>query len=210
MSPFFRRACIATTILAGSGLILFLYWPSNRMPPRPASSVVTGVAAIGGPFALTDTKGNTVTEAALQGRYSLIYFGYTFCPDICPLILQNMTDAIQTLGPDGDAVLPVFITIDPERDTTEVMAAYLEHFHPRFVGLRGAPEQTAQAVQSYRAYARKAETTGPADKAGGAYVMDHTGYIYLMDKDGKYVTHFKMDTPSAEMSARIKQAQSAP
>lgn len=206
MPPLARRATIAVFIVAAMGLILFLYWPRQQIAFNVTPPSVSGVAAIGGPFTLTDTKGNTVTEAALNGHFSLIYFGYTFCPDICPLALQNMMKAIEFAGTAGDAVQPIFITIDPERDTTEAMAAYIAHFDPRFIGLRGTPEQTQEAERSYRVYARKAETVGPADKAGGEYVMDHTGYIYLMGKDGKYITHFSVDAPLPEMGIRLKKA----
>ena len=206
MPPFARRATIAIFIIAAMGLILFLYWPRQRVAVNVTPASVSGTAAIGGPFTLTDTKGSTVTEAALLGHFSLIYFGYTFCPDICPLALQNITKAIEFAGPAANDVQPIFITIDPERDTSEVMAAYVAHFDPRFMGLRGTPEQTQAAEHAYRVYARKSETIGPPDKAGGEYVMDHTGYIYLMDKDGKYVTHFPVDATIPEMGLRLKRA----
>jgi cytochrome oxidase Cu insertion factor (SCO1/SenC/PrrC family) len=206
MPPVARRIFIAAFIVAAMVLILFLYWPRERvslvqtMRPPAAST-----AAIGGPFTLTDTKGNTVTEATLLGHVSLIYFGFTFCPDICPVALENITKAIEMAGEAGDDVLPVFITVDPERDTTEAMAAYIAHFHPRFIGLRGTSEQTQEAVRSYRAFAKRSETIGPPDKAGGDYVMDHTGYTYLMGKDGKYITHFSMNAGLPEISQRLKQ-----
>ena len=206
MSPIARRAVIAGFVAASMGLILYLYWPRERVAVNVTPPSVSGTAAIGGPFTLTDTKGNTVTEAALLGHFSLIYFGYTFCPDICPLALQSMTKAIEFAGPAGADVQPIFITVDPERDTTEAIAAYIAHFDPRFIGLRGTPEQTQEVERSYRVYARRAETIGPPDKAGGEYVMDHTGYIYLMGKDGKYITHFSADATLPEMGLRLKRA----
>jgi cytochrome oxidase Cu insertion factor (SCO1/SenC/PrrC family) len=194
-----RRLLIASAILLASLLVLYVYWPGNNfVRPAPTPSV-TGTASIGGPFTLVDTK------AALNGHYSLVFFGYTYCPDICPLSLQTMTQALEMAGPVAESVLPVFITIDPERDTPDVMAAYITHFHPRFLALTGTPEQVTAAEKSYRVYAAKAETVGPKDnKAGGEYVMDHTGYTYLMGKDGKYVTHFQRDVTAADMAARLR------
>jgi protein SCO1/2 len=194
-----KRIGIALLILAGTVLILVLYLPGLR--PQPQSAItVTGQAAIGGPFMLQDTKGNTVTESLLAGHYSLVYFGYTFCPDICPLALQNMTQALMMAGPVAETVLPIFITIDPERDTKEVIAAYLGHFHPRMVGLTGTPEQLRDAERSYKVYAAKsAGSEGKSD-----YMMDHTGYIYLMDRAGRYVAHFPKDATAQDISARLR------
>ena len=198
-----KRLSIALAILAGSILILLLYGPGLR--PRPmTTTTVSGVAAIGGPFTLIDTKGNTVTEAVLQGRYSLIYFGYTYCPDICPLALQNMTQALEMAGPVAEDVLPVLITIDPERDTPEVLASYMTHFSPRFLALTGTPEQVQAAERSYRVYAAKSQATDKSSDDGGNYLMDHTGYIYLMDRTGQYVANFQKDATPADIAARLR------
>src|SRR4051812_28481865 len=117
-----KRIAIALLVAAGTVLILLLYLPGMR--PQPQSAItVSGQAAIGGPFALEDTKGNAVTESVLAGHYTLVYFGYTFCPDICPLALQNMTTAIMMAGPVAEDVLPLFITIDPARGSKEVIAS---------------------------------------------------------------------------------------
>ena len=194
-----KRIGIALMVLAGTILILILYLPGIRPQPQSANTV-TGQAAIGGPFTLEDSKGNVVTESVLAGHYSLVYFGYTFCPDICPLALQNMTQAIMMAGPVAEAVLPVFVTIDPERDTKDVIGAYLGHFHPRMIGLTGTPEQLREAERAYRVYAAKsAGSEGKPD-----YMMDHTGYIYLMDRDGHYVTHFAKDATAQDISARLR------
>lgn len=194
-----KRISIALVLAIGTVFILMMYLPGLRPQPRPAVSV-SGQAALGGPFTLEDTKGNVVTEAVLNGHYSLVYFGYTFCPDICPLALQNMTQALQMAGPVADDVLPVFITIDPARDTKEVIASYLGHFHPKMIGLTGTPEQIAAAESTYRVYAAKsAGSEGKPD-----YLMDHTGYIYLMDKQGKYVAHFPKDATALDISNRMR------
>ncbi len=194
-----KRIAIALVLALGTIFILVMNLPGMRPQSRPAVTV-TGQAALGGPFTLEDTKGNAVTEAVLNGHYSLVYFGYTFCPDICPLALQNMTQALQMAGPVADDVLPVFITIDPERDTKEVIAAYLGHFHPKMIGLTGTPEQIAAAESAYRVYAAKS----PGSEGKADYMMDHTGYIYLMDKRGQYVAHFPKDATALDISNRLR------
>ncbi|MBX7198082.1 MAG: SCO family protein [Rhodospirillaceae bacterium] len=196
-----KRIGIALVLALGTVFILVMYLPGMRPQPRPAVTV-SGQAAIGGPFTLEDSKGNVVTEAILNGHYSLVYFGYTFCPDICPLALQNMTQALQIAGPAADDVLPVFITIDPARDTKEVIAAYLGHFHPRMIGLTGTPEQIKAAESVYRVYAEKAPGSGDTPD----YMMDHTGYIYLMDKQGQYVAHFPKDATALDIANRMRRA----
>ncbi len=198
-----KRLSIALAILAGTLLILVLYLPGQR--PKPTTTTtVSGVAAIGGPFTLVDTKGRTVTEAALQGRYSLVYFGYTYCPDICPLALQNMTRALEMAGPVAEDVLPVLITIDPERDTPEVLASYMTHFSPRFLALTGTPEQVQAAEHSYRVYAAKSQTKDNRGDDGSSYLMDHSGYIYLMDRAGLYVANFQKDATAADIATRLR------
>lgn len=194
-----KRLGIALALALGTVLILVMYLPGMRPQSRPAVTV-SGQAAIGGPFILEDSKGNTVTEAVLAGHYSLIYFGYTFCPDICPLALQNMTQALQIAGPAADDVLPVFITIDPERDTKEVIGAYIGHFHPKMIGLTGTPEQIKAAESVYRVYGEKS----PGSEGKADYMMDHTGYIYLMDKQGRYVAHFPKDATALDITNRLR------
>jgi protein SCO1 len=136
--------------------------------------------SIGGPFTLTDQHGDTVTEAALKGHPSAMFFGYTFCPDVCPTTLFEMTGWLEKLGPDADTIRVYFVSVDPERDTRETLAEYLSAFDPRITGLTGTPEEVAEIVKDYRVYARKV----PLD--GGGYVMDHTATIYLIDSNGVF------------------------
>lgn len=150
----------------------------------------SGKAAIGGPFELVDHTGQTVTEADFEGQYTLVYFGFTFCPDVCPTELQAMSVALDLLGDDAEAITPIFITIDPERDTVELMATYREHFHPRMQALTGSSEQIAAAARTYRVYYAKVE-----DESSTEYLMDHSAYVYLMDKNGEYLKHFAPNTP---------------
>jgi protein SCO1/2 len=172
-----------------------------RGMPQPAGqSTSTGRALIGGPFTLTDQNGRTVTEKDFLGKYSLLVFGYTFCPDICPTELGLVTEALNKLGPKGDAITPVFITIDPKRDTVENVKNYVASFHPRFVGLTGSEEQIKQAASAYRVYYAKADG---GDAKSDTYLMDHSTFIYLMGPKGEYVTHFGYGLSADDLIARL-------
>jgi protein SCO1 len=163
------------------------------------SSMAGGEASVGGPFTLTDQHGAEVTEQDFAGRYMLVYFGYTYCPDICPLSLANMTRAVDLLSPDqADQVVPIFITVDPERDTVNQLAEYAPLFHPRLVALTGSPEAIKAAAQAYRVYFAKAGKDGTDD-----YLMDHSTFIYLMGPDGRYVRHFAHNAAPEEIAAGI-------
>ncbi|MDQ7018563.1 MAG: SCO family protein [Robiginitomaculum sp.] len=152
----------------------------TRQPP-PARTEVN----IGGPFTLTDTSGKIVTQADFLGKPMLVYFGYSYCPDVCPYALQMMASALDTLGKDKSRITPVFITVDPERDTPENLAQYVHSasFPDGLVGLTGTPEQIKAIAKAYAVYFKK---VGEGDD----YVMDHTSAMFLMDKDGKYVAVF--------------------
>lgn len=138
-------------------------------------------ASIGGPFTLIDQHGDTVTEAALMGHPSAMFFGYTFCPDVCPTTLADMTLWLQDLGPDGHKLKVYFVTVDPERDTQEHMAEYLQAFDPRIVGLTGDRVAVDAMLAAFRVYSRK--TGEDADY----YLMDHTASVYLLDAEGRFV-----------------------
>lgn len=161
---------------------------------------VTGEALVGGPFQLTDHTGRAVTDQDFLGQNLLIYFGFTYCPDVCPTELAKVAAAVDLLPPDAN-VTPVFITIDPERDGVEEMKAYVEAFHPKMVGLTGTPEQIRAVAKAYRVYYAKAATGGATD-----YLMDHSSIIYFMGEDGKYIAHFTMNTTPEEMAARMREA----
>ncbi len=198
-----KRLAIALALLLATLLVLLLYLPEMR--PQPPVSMASGAVAIGGPFTLVDAKGETVTDANLKGRYSLIYFGFTNCPDICPLALQTMTQALEAAGPAADGVQPVFISVDPERDTADALAGYIANFHPRFLALTGTVEQAREAAKSYKVYAAKAPVKDADGKETGDYTVNHTGYIYLMDRDGKYLAHFPSEAKADEITAAIRQ-----
>ena len=186
----FKLTAVAiAALLAGGGLALTLRAPGLAVAPGTAvtgpaaPAAVTGKALIGGPFSLVDTTGKRVTDADFRGRYMLVYFGYTFCPDVCPASLQVICAALDQLGPDGEKVTPVFITLDPARDTPEKLGAYVKSFHPRLVGLTGSAEEIASVVKAYRVYAKKA----PDEKNPADYTMDHSSIVFLMGPNGGLV-----------------------
>jgi protein SCO1/2 len=153
---------------------------------------VTAPAAIGGPFQLTDQAGQTVTEKNLQGKPTLIFFGFTHCPDICPTSLFEISEVLRALGGDADRVNAYFISVDPERDTAEAMKNYLSSFDPHLKGLTGDADAVAKVISGFRVYAKKVPLKD------GDYTMDHTALIYLMDRDGKFVAPFNLKrTPEA-------------
>ena len=158
----------------------------------------TAPAAIGGPFQLTDQAGRTVTEKNLQGRPTLIFFGFTHCPDICPTSLFEISEVLRAMGKDADRVNAYFISVDPERDTTEAMKDYLSSFDPHLEGLTGNPEQIAKVISAYRVYARKV----PLKE--GDYTMDHTALIYLMDRDGRFVSPFNIKRPPEQAAEDLR------
>ena len=154
---------------------------------------------IGGTFELTDQTGNRVSESAFRGKYMLVYFGYTFCPDVCPVDLQRISAALDLVG-ETSAIQPVFVTIDPARDTVQAMATYTQHFHPALMGLTGTEEEIATATSAYRIFFAKAPNAEDPD----AYLMNHSSYIYLMDCDGNYIRHFSSDSTPEEIAAALK------
>ena len=189
-------AAVALIIGATTAAIVTLSPPGGLLKGGVRT---TGTALVGGPFSLVDHNGKAVTERDFRGRHMLIYFGFTHCPDFCPAALQVMSAALEDIGDKADRVTPIFITVDPERDTPELLKGYVTHFHPRMVGLTGTAEQAAAVAKAYRVYARKV-TDGSDD---GSYTMDHSSIIYLMDADGKFVTHFSHGTPVDTMSRRL-------
>jgi cytochrome oxidase Cu insertion factor (SCO1/SenC/PrrC family) len=180
---------LGLVLAAGGFAAWYLVQPARTGAIVSGETRSSGSALIGGPFTLTDQTGARRSEADLRGRYALVYFGYTYCPDVCPTSLSTMSRAIDQLAetaPDkAAAVLPVFITVDPERDTVEALATYASNFHPRMMALTGTPEEIAAAAKAYRIYYQRVEEPDASD-----YLMDHSSVIYLMGPDGNYLTHF--------------------
>lgn len=165
--------------------------------PR-GGQLASSSSAIGGAFSLVDQSGKPFTEKDLTGKPSLVFFGFTHCPDICPTKLFEITQMLDSLGTDAGKVNVVFITVDPERDTTELLSTYLGSFHAGIRGLTGTEEQVTQAMRGYRAFGRKV----PLD--GGGYTMDHTTFVYLMDKQGQFVSTFDVARDPAKAAQDLR------
>lgn len=193
MSSAARPLVIATAFAASLVLgLLIMFWAMGGV------SKVAQPAAIGGPFQLTDQTGKAVTDKDLKGKPTLIFFGYTHCPDVCPTSLFEMSEVLRALGKDADKVNAVFISVDPERDTPATMKDYLSSFDPHLEGLSGDPAETARVITSYRVYAKKVPTKD------GDYTMDHTALIYLMDREGRFVSPFNLKRTPEEAAADLK------
>jgi protein SCO1/2 len=195
-----RRAAVLLANLALAVVVLgTLAWlwldPLGRQGTREA----LGPVPIGGAFTLVDQDGRPVTEQDFRGRWMLVYFGYTWCPDACPLGLTTIAAALDLMPPELAAqVTPVLITVDPERDTPAVLKGYVAAFHPRLVGLTGSPEEVAAALKAWRVFARKARI-----ETDGGYLVDHSTFTYLMAPDGSYAAHFTHDVTPEELATRI-------
>jgi protein SCO1/2 len=193
MSRTVRPLVIATAFAASLVVgLLLMFWVMG------GAGKVVQPAAIGGPFQLTNQDGKTVTDRDLKGKPTLIFFGYTHCPDVCPTALFEMSEVLRALGKDADKVNAYFISVDPERDTQAAMKDYLSSFDPHLVGLSGDPAEIARVLTSYRVYTRKVPT------GDGDYTMDHTALIYLMDRDGRFVSPFNLKRTPEEAAADLK------
>jgi protein SCO1/2 len=193
MSSAARPLVIATAFAASLILgLLIVFWAMGGV------SKVAQPAAIGGPFQLTDQNGKAVTDKNLKGKPTLIFFGYTHCPDVCPTSLFEISEVLRAMGKDADKVNAVFISVDPERDTPTTMKEYLSSFDPHLEGLSGDPAETAKVITSYRVYAKKVPTKD------GDYTMDHTALIYLMDREGRFVSPFNLKRTPEEAAVELK------
>ena len=198
-----RLVNIATGTLIGLAVVAVLWLATDG--GRGGGNGEREAVPIGGSFALTRHDGVRVTDQTFRGRHMLIYFGYSYCPDVCPLELANMTravDAFEEAGGDPGKLQPVFITVDPERDTPEALAEYVGLFHPRLVGLTGDEDEIRAVTKAYRVYYRKARDDGSASD----YLMDHSSIVYLMDPEGRYVAHFGPNTPAETMTETLQEA----
>lgn len=202
--PSYPLIAVLLAALAAIGLITWVAWTLTRPAPRVQVGDVRTVAIapavkIGGPFTLVDQTGATVSDTTWRGKLMLIYFGYGFCPDVCPTELQIMSGALDALGDDAARVQPIFITVDPERDTVEFMADYVSHFHPDMVGLTGTEAAINEAAKAFRVYHRKA-----VDDSATDYLVDHSSFVYLMGPDGNFLTMFNTGTDPHTMAQTIQ------
>ena len=170
---------------------------AQKLEPEQAG----GAPTIGGPFTLVDQAGRTVTDKDFRGQYLMIYFGYTYCPDVCPTSLTNMSDALDLLGEKGAEVTPMLITIDPARDTSEHLREYATYFHPRLHALTGSPEQIAAVAKAYRVYYSKVKQE---DETEDDYLMDHSSVTYVMGPDGEFRLHFSHGTDAETIASRLR------
>jgi protein SCO1 len=192
--------------VAGAAVLAFLvgsYWyvargTDDAFAACRSSQVAGGPGLIGGPFTLTDETGATVTEAQVLTKPSLVYFGYSFCPDVCPLDNARNAEAVDLLESKGIEVQPVFITIDPARDTPEVLAEFTENLHPRMLGLTGTQEQIDVAVKAYKAYGKKREDGDPE-----FYLMDHSTFTYLMLPETGFADFFRREATGQQMADTV-------
>jgi protein SCO1/2 len=194
-APWLAGILVVLLLISGGGMIWLVQQPTDEAAP--------GGVSIGGPFALTDGTGRAVTDRDYRGRDMLVYFGYTFCPDVCPTTLSDVAAALDKLGPRAADVQPLFITVDPKRDTPEVVGKYAAAFSPRLVGLTGTPAQIKSVAAEYRVYYAEHRTgPGPND-----YAMDHSSILYLMGPDGAFITPIRADAGpdviAAELAKRL-------
>ncbi|MDA0782658.1 MAG: SCO family protein [Rickettsiales bacterium] len=180
---------------------IYTTWVKPAVSPDiPVGEEGKGEVLIGGSFSLTNQDGETVTDKDFLGKYMLVYFGFTNCPMICPTDMNNISLSIAGVGEEmAEKIQPIFITIDPKRDTVENIKPFIANFHPKFQALTGTPEQIASVANAYRVYYKEAQAEDLQE-----YLMDHTAYIYLMGKDGKYIGHFNHGQDISEIISGLK------
>jgi protein SCO1 len=184
-------AASAIAAVAGTTVAFTLH----HAPPATAAAQLQ----IGGHFELSTPDGRAVTEATFRGKWLLVYFGYTFCPDVCPATLMSIAQGLKKLGPRADKVQPIFITVDPERDTPELIGQYVKDFDERFVGLSGSPQQIAAAARNFHVYYAVRKL------GNNEYVVDHSSFIYVIDPNGTFVRLLSADLPGHEVADQLAQ-----
>jgi protein SCO1/2 len=186
-------------ILIGLAVVVFLSLGAMAVvKARQAPTATVAAVDIGGPFQLVDTAGRPVTEKALIGKPTAVFFGFTYCPEVCPTTLTEMSAALDALGRDADKLNVVFVSVDPERDTPEQMKTYLSNFDPRIQGFTGTPEAVAAAAKAYRVFYKKVPLEG------GSYTVDHSSAVYLFDRKGRFVEPVGYGSPHDRVVAQLK------
>jgi protein SCO1 len=189
---------LAVAVLVGGAAALGWALSVWLAPTSPAPEAATQASVITSEFELVDQTGKTVRDEDFDGKWQLVFFGFTSCPDICPTTLANVTTALEELGPAAEKLQPLLVTVDPEHDTPPVLKEYLASSDPRILGLTGTPDQVEKALRSFRVYASKR----PLD--GGGYTMDHSAFMYLMDPAGHYAAHFSPREPVEDTVGKIR------
>ncbi|AIL13233.1 hypothetical protein IM40_06560 [Candidatus Paracaedimonas acanthamoebae] len=189
--------------IAGGAWLGYIYTTPQQLPTEAPVVIFQekehGTPHIGGSFSLIDHEGKLRTDADFKGKILLVYFGYSFCPDICPSALYNMSQALDALGATAKKIQPLFITIDPTRDTVEHLARYRDNYHPSFVMLTGSEEQIQKVMKAYKVHGAKVKPDGTTTE----YLMDHTSIIYIMDRQGRFIAHFNHLTPPNELKEAL-------
>ncbi len=188
---------LIAALLLGSIAAFVVLRPTG--PGQSGAVRTSGEALVGGSFSMVDHTGSEVTDGTYSGRLMVVYFGFTYCPDVCPTQLLVLSEALDRLGEDAEQIAPLFVTVDPERDTPEALAQYVSNFHPNIVGLTGSPEQLRTMADAYYVSYYKVQ-----DEAASDYLMDHTSIVYVMDRSGTYLTHFTHATSAEEMAGKLK------
>jgi len=197
-SPFPRVFLVVVLLIIAAG-IWTLQLMSSGKDTDQISAYENTKSLIGGPFNLVNHKGEAVTEKTYAGSYKLIYFGYTYCPDVCPTELQNMTDALDLVPEEKlEKITPLFISVDPERDTVDIVAQYVTLFHDNLIGLTGTEEQVKEAKKAYKVYSAKVDDDGSQE-----YLVDHSSIIFLMDENNQYLRHFSYATPPEDIAVAL-------
>jgi protein SCO1 len=191
---------VAVAIFVGTGIAAGWLRTEWLGQSPPAAVTTSGVPTVGGPFSLVNHRGERVTQDTFKGKPTAYFFGFTYCPEVCPTTLFEMSQHLKDLGPDADRLNVVFVTVDPERDTPELLKTYLESFDPRIVALTGTPEQVAAAAKAYHASYRKVPTEG------GNYTMDHTASVIVTDANGGFLTLIDYHEDEATTLAKLRRA----
>jgi protein SCO1/2 len=198
-------------LAAGGMLALCLLGSAGAAEPRRADAarlmneLMSGKAAVGGPFTLTDQRGKRRSMSDFRGKLVLLYFGYTFCPDVCPTDLLALANLMRLMGKDAERLQAIFVTLDPERDTQALLRDYIAAFDKRFIALRGTEAETLRVATAYKTFYEKVPLAGTA-----TYLIDHTAFIYLIDRNGKYASFFPPGTTPERMQVMVRELLEQP
>ena len=203
-----RRAAALVTAMGAVAAIVFLAPRDASIPiegrrseaARLMSELMSGTASVGGPFTLQDSSGKRVSLADYRGKVVLLYFGYMFCPNVCPADLAAIGQCMRLLGTAGEVVQPLFVTLDPERDRGEALRGYAASFHPRFIALTGSSAEVEQVARSYKVFHEKIRPPGVS-----SYLIDHTAFVFLLDREGRFAAIFPPGTPPQRMETLVRE-----
>lgn len=203
-----RKLRVAVTLAALATIAAIISWAWSQFSATPVSvppkADAESAGAPGGPFSLVDHTGKPVSNLDYRGKFILVFFGYTYCPDVCPTTLQDIADAMEILGRKAARIHPLFVSVDPDRDTPEVLADYVSAFGAGIVGLTGTSDQVKRAAKAYRVYYANANAGGHGHGDASEYLVDHSAFTYLMGPDGKYLTHFAHGASPEAMAKEIR------